>query len=170
MPNVNSTNEPRIPHHPREASPATSHVEECSPWVCMEFQETIASPFTRGGKEKVRSQNRSNEWAVPFRKMCYKRLNCPWLVMSWGSCKSRKMSQEYGPRGILLLLELGPITSPAISGASAADAAFGRSTGNWFCTVRCTVHPSSLQETWEWRRGKGQARLCCSGKEGTLPV
>lgn len=55
------------------------------------------------------------------------------------------MSQEYGPRGILLLLELGPIMSAELTSASATDAPFGNSTGNGFWDAQRIPGPCSKQ-------------------------
>lgn len=65
--------------------------------------------------------------------------------MNQGAGRAGKMSQEYGPRGILLLLELGPIVSSVLTSASAADAHFGKSTGNGFWDVQCIPGPCSKQ-------------------------
>lgn len=56
------------------------------------------------------------------------------------------MSQEYGPRGILLLLELGPIVSSVLTSASAADAHFGKSIGNGFWDVQSFLVPAANRD------------------------
>lgn len=73
------------------------------------------------------------------------------------------MSQEYGPRGILLLLELGPIMSAVLTSASATDAPFGKSKMHRKLILGCPVHSWSLQQA-EINPGKQQAGLCLSGE------
>lgn len=73
------------------------------------------------------------------------------------------MSQEYGPRGILLLLELGPVMSAVLTSASATDAPFGKSKIHRKLILGCPVCSWSLQQT-EINPGKQQAGLCPSGE------
>lgn len=66
--------------------------------------------------------------------------------MSWGAGRAGKMSQEYGPRGILLLLELGPIVSAVLTSVSATDAPFGKSTGNYFGMPSAFLVPAANED------------------------
>lgn len=118
---------------------------------CVRGVSGAPLPHPSPEKEKKRSDHESVAMSEQCRsgKCTINPLNSPSLVMEWGSCKSKKMSREYGPRGILLLLALGPTMSAVITSAPAASAAFGRSMGNWFCTGKCRVHPSALKQMQE---------------------
>lgn len=86
--------------------------------------------------------------------------------MNQGAGRAGKMSQEYGPRGILLLLELGPIVSSVLTSASAADAHFGKSIGNGFWDVQCIPGPCSKQGLTQ---GNSRLDFACLGRARTWP-
>lgn len=77
------------------------------------------------------------------------------------------MSQEYGPRGILPLLELGPIGSAVLTSASATDSPFRKSIGNGFWDAQCIPGPCSKQGLTQ---GNSRLDFACLGRARTWPL